>query len=138
MSNTLDMKEIRYLNLFSKITHVNTRFCFNYNEILIFCVPKNRVYKAVGENGKNVKKISELLNKRIKILSIPKDENDAKEFIKNIVSPVQFKELEVTEDEIILNAGKTSKASLIGREKKRLKEMQKISQNFFNKEFRIV
>lgn len=132
------MKEIRYLNLFSKITHVNTRFCFNYNDYLIFCVPKNRIYKAVGENGKNVKKISELLNRKIKILPTPQSEKDAKEFIKNLVSPVQFKELEVTEDEIIINAGKTSKASLIGREKKRLKEMKKISQNFFNKEFRIV
>jgi hypothetical protein len=40
MVKTLDMQDIRHLNLFNQITKINTRYCFEYNETLIFCVPK--------------------------------------------------------------------------------------------------
>ena len=68
MVNTLNMQDIRYLNLFNKITRVSTRFCFKYNEAIIFCVPKQLVSKAVGEGGRNVKHISEILKRKIKII----------------------------------------------------------------------
>ena len=32
MVKTIDMQEMRYLNLFEQITRVRTRFCFKYNE----------------------------------------------------------------------------------------------------------
>ena len=68
MVNTISMKDMRYLNLFDKITNVPTRFCFVYNETLIFCVPHPMLYKAIGEDGKNVKKMREILRKKIKII----------------------------------------------------------------------
>jgi len=136
--NTIDMQDMRYLNLFGKITRVNTRFCFKYNEIIIFCVPRFLMPKAIGEGGKNIKQMSEIIRKRIKIIPIPKGIGDAEYFIKAIVSPVTFKNLEVKNNEIILTAGNQSKAALIGRNKRRLLEMQKISKNYFGKEFRIV
>ena len=138
MVNTIDMQHMRYLNLFGKITRVNTRFCFKYNEALVFCVPKGLISKAIGENAKNAKQISRILNKRIKIIAIPKDVKDAKSFLSSIVSPVSFKELEVTPDEIILTAGSQNKAALIGRNKRRFLEMQKIIKDFFGRDFRIV
>ena len=61
MANTIDMQDIRYLNLFNKITRVSTRFCFKYNEMIIFCVPKQLISKALGERGKNIKQINEIL-----------------------------------------------------------------------------
>ncbi len=138
MVNTINMQDIMYLNLFGKITRVNTRFCFNYNNMIIFCVPKTLVSKAIGEGGKNVKKINEILRKRIKIIPSPLSVQNAKNFIGNIVSPVIFKDLEITDDEIILTAGSQSKAALIGRNKRRFLEMQKIVKDFFGKEYRIV
>ncbi len=67
MGSTLDMQSIRHLNLFSKITKVPTRFYFHYNGMILFCVPKKVISKAVGDKGENVKKISSVLKKRIKI-----------------------------------------------------------------------
>lgn len=55
MTNTIDMQDIRYLNLFERIMGVRTRFCFKYNEGLVFCVPKALVQRSVGENGRNIK-----------------------------------------------------------------------------------
>jgi len=138
MVSTIDMQSMRYLNLFGKITRVSTRYCFKYNETLVFCVPKRLVSKAVGENGKNIKELNKILRKKIKVIPAPKGIQDIKDFISAIVSPVTFKDLEVTADEIVLNAGSQSKAALIGRNKRRLLEMQKIANNFFKRDFRIV
>lgn len=132
------MQDLRHLNLFNQITKINTRYCLKYNGIIIFCVPKNMVLRAVGENAKNLRRISEILGKRIRVIPIPRGIEDAKKFIENIVSPTTFKDIEITDREIILNAGGTqNKAALIGRDKKRLIEMQKIISNYFGKEFRI-
>lgn len=138
MVNTIDMQDIRHLNLFGKITKVTTRFCFRYNRTIIFCVPRPLIPKAIGKGGKNVKQISEILRKKIKIIPIPQGIKDAKYFIEKIVSPVTFKNLEIRDDGIILTAGTQSKAALIGRNKRRLFEIQKISKNYFGKEIRIV
>jgi transcription antitermination factor NusA-like protein len=132
------MQDMRYLNLFAKITKVNTRFCFRYNETIIFCVPGRLISKTIGEGGKNVKKLSEILRKKVRIIPIPKGIEDVRIFIETIVSPVMFKNLEVRDDEIILTARNRSKAALIGRNKRRLLEMQKIISDYFNKDFRIV
>ncbi len=138
MTNTIDMQEMRYLNLFEKITKVRTRFCFKYNNAIMFGVPKKLVLKSLGQDARNIRKINEILRKRIKVVPLPHGIGDSKIFIGHIVSPVEFRDLEVKGGEIVLTAGSRSKAALIGRNKRRLHEMQKIVKDFFGKEFRIV
>lgn len=135
---TINMQDLRYLNLFGKITNINTRFCFGYNNLIIFCVPKALVSKAIGENGKNTKKMNEILRKRIKIIPSPAGIAEVKKFVEEIVSPVTFKDLEVKDNGIILTAGSQNKAALIGRHRRRLIELQKILKDYFGKELRIV
>lgn len=138
MGSTINMQDMRYLNLFRNITKVSTQSCFKYNQALVFCVPKELVSKAIGENGKNSKHLSKILNKKIKIIPAPKDSESVKEFIQAVISPNELKDVEVKDDEIIITAGSNNKASLIGREKRRLLEMKKIVRDFFGKEVRIV
>ncbi len=138
MIKTINMQDMRYLNLFEKITRVSTRFCFKYNEMIMFCVPKSLVSKAIGEGGKNIRQISEIIRKRIRIIPYPRGIQDARIFIEAIIKPVLFKDLEIKDNEIIVTAGNQNKAALIGRNKRRFLEMQKIVKDFFGKEFRIV
>jgi len=138
MVNVIDMQGMRQLNLFEKITRIRTRFCFKYNEAIFFCVPRALVQRAVGEKGNNVRRLSEILKKRIKIVPLPNGIQHLKQFIQAIVNPVTFKDIEINEYEIILTAGNQSKAALLGRNKRRLIEMQKIIKDFFSKDFRIV
>jgi len=137
MDNVLDMQDLRYLNLFNKVTKVDTRYCFNYNKNVIFFVDKKLIRKALGEEGKNIRYIGEVLKRRIKILPIPRGIEDAKGFIELLVSPVQFKEISITPEDIIVSAGMQSKAALIGRDKVRLMEMQKITKGFFGRDFKV-
>ncbi len=137
MEKTINMQDMRYLNLFDNITKVRTKHCFKYNEFIIFAVPKPLVRKAVGEEGRNIRRISEILRKKIRVVPIPTN-NDPKEFIQAIINPIQFKEIQITPEEVVITAGSQSKAAMIGRNRRRLLEMQKIIKDYFNKDLKIV
>ena len=66
MAGTISMQDMRHLNLFRRITGVSTRYVVRYNEMIIFCVPKNLVSKAIGPEAKNIKRVGEILGRRIK------------------------------------------------------------------------
>ena len=95
MVNTLDMRDLRYLNLFRKITRIQTRYCFIYNEIVMFCVPSHMISQALGRNGENLKKMSDILKRRIRIVPLPLGIENAESFIQLIIAPVGFKEIEI-------------------------------------------
>lgn len=137
MVKTIDMQEMRYLNLFAQITGVSTHFCFKYNEGIFFCVPKPMVTRTLGEKGRNIRKLSEIIGKKVRVIPVPRDINDAEAFVSLIISPITVRDFNITDTEIIVGGGK-NKAALIGRNKRRLLEMQKIVSDFFRKEFRIV
>ena len=138
MVQTIDMQAMRHLNLFERVTRISTRFCFPYNDAIYFCVPKELIPQALGKNAENLRRISETIGRKIRVIPKPAGIYHAKEFIKTIVSPVEFQDFEIRDNEMILTAGKQSKAALIGRNRRRLNEMQKIVKDFFGMDFRIV
>tara|TARA_Y100000310_G_scaffold246517_1_gene251824 strand:+ start:2494 stop:2811 length:318 start_codon:yes stop_codon:yes gene_type:complete len=105
---------------------------------VIFVVPGSKVSEAIGDNGKNIKKMSEIIGKKVKVVMEPKDISDAEKFISTIIYPVEMNGVEVENDMLIINAGPQSKAMLIGRNKVRLEEMKKIVKEYFGKELKIV
>lgn len=131
MVKTLDMQFIRYANLFGKVTNIRTNHCFEYNNMIVFAVPRIFVRKAIGINNDNLKKLSEILKKKIKIVAIPNGKEDIENFVSVIVSPVKFKAISIRDNDAIINANTQSKASLIGRNKVRLNEMQNILEQYF-------
>ncbi len=138
MIKTIDMKVMRYINLFAKVSRVSPKHCLNYNNAVIFVVPGSKVSEAIGDNGKNIKKMSEIIGKKVKVVMEPKDISDAEKFISTIIYPVEMNGVEVENDMLIINAGPQSKAMLIGRNKVRLEEMKKIVKEYFGKELKIV
>ena len=138
MASTINMQDMRYLNLFGRITKISTRFCFKYNEHIIFGVPKHLISKAIGENGNNLKRLSEVMGKKVKVVPNPNGVDQAEDFIARVISPTKFKDMELVGDEIIITAGGQNKAALLGRNKRRLIELQTIVENSFGKDLRIV
>jgi len=121
-----------------KITKLQTRYCFKYNEIVMFGVRKEELSRALGKNGENLKRMSDIIKKRVRVVSIPNGIGNAKSFIQSVIAPVTFKEIEITPTEIIVNAGSENKAALLGRNKRRLLEMKKIVKDFFRLDYRII
>lgn len=130
-TKVLDMQFIRYANLFYNVTRIRSNHCFEYNHTIVFVVPKHLVMKSIGENNKNLEKLSNIIGKKIKIVAIPNGINDIKNFVSVITKPIRFNSIEVFGDEVVINAGTQNKASLIGRDKARLDEMQNILEQYF-------
>lgn len=126
MAQTIDMQSMRYLNLFAKISHVHTTNCFSYNNVLIFAVPKAMVSKAIGPKAANIKKLSEVLRRKVKIIAKPLGDSDVAEFIKSVIEPTEFNSLEVKDGTVLISAGRQNKAMLIGRNRIREKELTDI------------
>jgi transcription antitermination factor NusA-like protein len=95
--------------------------------------------RALGRDGENLRRLSEILGKRIRIIPTPRGIQDIRGFIQTIVKPAVFKDLEVKGNEVIITAGSMqNKATLMGRGKIRMVEMQKIVKDFFGKDFKII
>ncbi len=131
------MKDMRQLNLFERITKVRTMVYFNYNNTLFFCVPRNMLKKALGEDKKNVKKIHQILGKKIRIIAKPRGVKEIKSFIQTIVTPIKTDEIKIDDNVIKVKADKQNRAQLIGRDKVKLGEMKRIIRDFFGKEFEV-
>jgi NusA-like KH domain protein len=145
MTKTFDMQFIRYINLFGKVTRVNPKHCFTYNNTLVFVVSRELVQQAIGRDNSNLKKLSEILGKRIRVLAEPNGLEDIEQFFTVLVSPIKFEKLEVIDrpesgKELVINAGgRESKAMLIGRDRAREKEMKEILEQYFEiKSFKIM
>ncbi|MEM4325702.1 MAG: hypothetical protein QXU40_00145 [Candidatus Pacearchaeota archaeon] len=137
MPNVIDMQKIRYLNLFEKISGVRAKFCFVYNRNLIFCVPRRSIKRAIGRKGINLKKIGGILKRRVRIIAEPSKSRGIESFLRSIVSPIDIKKNRVDEEKVIIEGGH-NKAALIGRNKGKMIELQKIIKDFFGKKLRIV
>lgn len=136
---TINMQTMRYINLLDKASRVKTTKCFTYNNTIFFAVPKNMLSKAIGPSASNVKKIQDNLGKKVKIISEANGKEDIERFIKDIVSPVQFKSLEIKDDTITITSGNNqSKASLIGRNKRRYEELKNVVEDIFNMGLKVI
>ena len=127
MGTKLDQQSIQCLNIFSKIAGVRTQDCFMYNNARIFVVKPRLLSKAVGERGKNVRRMSNLFRTRVRVMSGSTLGN----FIKDIVQPVKFKKLVIENGQVTIYAGQQAKASLIGRNKVRLIELADILKRYY-------
>ena len=135
------MQLMRYINLFARTTKVQTTKVFVYNNQVIFAVPKSKVSIAIGKGAINVKKLNDILRKKIKVVAMPSvdDDKGVGNFVGDVVAPVEFNKIEIERDSAVITAGRESKAALIGRGRQREKELASVLKNFFGiSKFRII
>ncbi|MBS3087103.1 KH domain-containing protein [Candidatus Pacearchaeota archaeon] len=133
MAEVIDMQFMRYINLFARTTTVSTTKVFYYNNQIIFAVPKSKVSTAIGKGACNIKKMSETLRRKIRVVAMPAvdDVEGIKKFIGDVVSPIEFNGVELKGGSAVVNAGRQSKAALIGRNRIREKELADVLKSFF-------
>jgi len=113
-------------------------------------VPKPFMTQAIGPNGANVKQMSEILRKKIRVVALPnkeflekatesEKEKIFRDFIMGIVSPVEITSFEFKNNSITVSGSRETKAILIGRDRSKEKQLAEILQTDFGiKEFKVV
>jgi NusA-like KH domain protein len=138
MRTTFDITSIQQINLFSRITGVQAKNCFNYSNSLIFVVDSFLLNRAIGRGGENVRRLSAYLKKKVKIIRTPQPD-ELEGFILTVIYPLKFKSLKNENGSVTISAGQQSKASLIGRNHSRINELIEIVKQYFDiKDIRII
>ena len=63
-----DINLMKFISLFESITRAKVKDCFEEGEKLVFVVYPNEMGKAIGKQEVNVKKLSGILKKQLKIV----------------------------------------------------------------------
>ena len=134
------MQMMRYINLLERVARVRATKCFIYNNTIYFTVPSGVFSRTRGLDSQATRIISEQLGKRIRIIRDAGDDlNSVAGFIEDVVSPASFASIDIHEGSYIISAGSRERAAtLIGRNKVRLNELNAIMQAYFGKTVRIV
>ncbi len=131
MKINLSLNSIRYLNLLEKISRVKAKNCFFYNNSLIFIIEKKDFSKAIGKNGKNMKILSSILKKRVRLIFFPKNKKEIENFFVELVKPIKLEEIKLKNNELFVKGGLEERSIIIGRNRKGEKEILSILNDFF-------
>lgn len=132
-----DIRLMKYISIFESITKTNVKDCIDGEDVIVFVVNENNIGKAIGRNGINVKSIEKKINRKIKILGF---NPELILFVKNLVYPIEIKDVTVEEGIVTVTGTTTeSKSMLIGRERKNLRKIESIAKRYFDiKEIKVI
>ncbi|MEK6949830.1 MAG: NusA-like transcription termination signal-binding factor [Nanoarchaeota archaeon] len=122
---------MQYISIFESLTAAKVKDCI-VDDSILFIVQENDMGKAIGKNGSNIKRAENLLKKNIRLVEFS---SDVKQFVRNLIYPVQAKE--VAEDSGIISiycADSKSKGRIIGRDRHNINETLNIVKRHFKVE----
>ena len=131
-----DVNLIKIMSMFERLTAVQLKDCISLPGELVFVVAQDDVGKAVGNKGKNVRRLGSALKSRIRIVEFS---DDPVKFIKNLIYPLQATSVESGEGLVVLTVGDSrTRSMIIGRNASRLRSFEAIVQRYFPvKEIRV-
>lgn len=131
-----DSESMKLIALFESMTRAKVKDCI-VNDKLIFIVEENEMGKAIGKNGANIKRMENMLKKKIKLVEFS---NDALKFIRNFIYPIEVLDIKQENGTITIHGKDTStRAMLIGRERQNINHTTNIVRRYFDvKEIRVV
>ena len=125
----LDMETIGYINLFEKITKCHVKDSFPYSDKVLFIVGSGEASKAVGKKGVNIKKLADMMNKKLKVVEFSVDPVT---FIRSFISPIKPQDIKIEENIVEINVrGRQEKGLLIGRDRNNLNCLKEIMKKYF-------
>jgi len=120
------VETMKYISLFETMTRSRVKDCID-NDNLLFIVDENEIGKAIGKNGSNVKRLTNLLKKKIKVIEFSKD---IAQFIRNYIYPLIVEEITSEEGVVTIKSKATkTKGLLIGRDRRNLAALTTIVKN---------
>jgi len=129
----LDARGLGYFTEFEKVTHVMPSDFLETANTLIFLVDLVSLGRAIGRKGANVKRLSEILRKKVVVIG---DSEDPEIFVRNYFNNVGIASIEVAnvmgENNIVLTVDETDRGIAIGKDGERIKA----AKEFLKKKFK--
>ena len=119
---------MKYISLFESLTGAKVKDCIA-NDSIFFIMHENEMGRAIGKGGSNIKRVEEVLKKKIRLAEF---NNDVCKFIGNLIYPVKAKEIKEEEGIVTIycDDGKT-KGMLIGRDRHNINATIEIVKRYF-------
>ena len=134
----ISLEVMRLMTLFSKVTRVLPKACFEDDlENLVFIVPPRTIRKVFGYNGQNIKRLTDLLKRKFKIIEYSEN---LTVFIKNAILPLKTEAITEEDGVVSLKSSDVkTKSLLIGRNARNLRSLEKVVGNYFPvKEIKVI
>lgn len=137
MTQKLDTTSLMQISLFEKITHAKVKDCFEDNfKQLVFCVQPRQLFQAIGKNGAHVKKIEQLMKKKIRVIEF---NQEIAGFIQSLCYPhkvsVEYEKQMLWDSEkhvaVVTPADAQARGYLIGKGASNLRNMENICRRYF-------
>lgn len=130
MKKVLTIELIGLINTVEKITKAKVKDAFyDAHKTLIFVVAKGDIRKAVGKQGANVKRLGQMMKKRLKFIEF---DEDPAVFIKHCIYPLEVS-VNKEEGKVVLEAkDHLTKGKLLGRDKQNLESLKELVSKYFN------
>jgi len=133
-----DINLMKFISMFESLTKANVKDCFEQNEKLVFVVNENEIGKALGKKGSNIKRMQDMLKRKIKVIEFSPD---LLQFIQNAVYPSKVKDINEEEDIVTITPiDSQTRGYLIGKGAVNLRNTENIVKRYFKelKEIRVV
>ncbi|MEK6848240.1 MAG: NusA-like transcription termination signal-binding factor [Nanoarchaeota archaeon] len=129
MKKIYDAELIKYIALFESIGRVSIKDIFQYNGMLCCVVDKDKVSTLIGAHGAKIKKIQNMIKKRVKVVGYS---SDLKEFVKDFIYPIEADSVEEDNGDLIISCKDSrTKGLLIGRGRQGLFNLHKVVTRYF-------
>jgi len=89
----INNETFRYLNAFGTLTGVSSLDCFELFGEIVYVVEPGKIGIAVGKGGSNIKKVENLLKRRIRLVEFS---SDPITFIRNAVYPIKIQNIYIS------------------------------------------
>ncbi|HLC58644.1 MAG TPA: NusA-like transcription termination signal-binding factor [Candidatus Nanoarchaeia archaeon] len=134
MKLTLD--SINNINLFENLTGARVKDCFDDEGKIVFLVEEGSIKKAIGKEGSNIKRVSNIMKKDIKVVGFS---DDVCKFVRNLIYPNKADDIKLEDKTVkIMVEDMNIKGRIFGRSKENLKKINSIVKKYFDVEVQVV
>lgn len=132
-----DINAMKFMSLFENVTRARLKDCIIKDNMVLFIVQPNEISKAIGSKGGNVRKLENLLKRKVRIAEFAEEPVN---FIKNLIHPLQVREITEKEGTYVLTpVDLKTRGMLIGRNASNLRSFEEVVKRYFPvKEIKVI
>ncbi|MDY6985508.1 MAG: NusA-like transcription termination signal-binding factor [Candidatus Thermoplasmatota archaeon] len=130
--DVISQDTLRCMQLFENVTEVRSKEILEEGDTVVFLVDKGKLGQAIGKGAHRLKKLEDLLNKKVKIVEFDSEER----FIKNLFKPFPLTSLDIRDETAgrvaYVSVDPKDKGKAIGDKGKNLHIVKKLVKKYYN------